>query len=80
MPRAAVGGTVVPIATVGNLVSSPSIPTSSYINNQVSFMSSPSSEDQISTQGIVLIDRIYQNTQTFFVLIAKKYDKNHKIS
>ena len=48
MPRAAVGGTVVP---VGTLVSAPSTPTSSFLSNQVSFLSSPSSEDHNISQG-----------------------------
>ena len=55
MPRAAVGGTVIP---VGTLVSAPSTPTSSYLTNQVSFMSSPSSEDQISSQGREWLARV----------------------
>ena len=49
MPRTA-GGTVVPAATMGTLVASPSTPTSSYLNNST-YLSSPSSEGQFSTQG-----------------------------
>ena len=49
MPRN-VGGTVVPVASVGQLITSPSTPTSSYLNNSA-FLSSPSSEDHLSTQG-----------------------------
>ena len=44
------GGTVVPLATIGTLVTTPSTPTSSYLNNSA-FLSSPSSEDHLSTQG-----------------------------
>ena len=63
MPRSAVGGTVIP---VGTLVSTPSTPTSSYLNNQVSFMSSPSSEDQISSQGKELLASFIVNNGTQF--------------
>ena len=44
------GGTVVPVANIGTLVTTPSTPTSSYLNNSA-FLSSPSSEDHLSTQG-----------------------------
>ena len=66
MPRAAVGGTVIPVGTVGTLVSTPSTPTSSYLNNQISFMSSPSSEDQISSQGKKLFGTFISNNGTQF--------------
>ena len=49
MPRAG-GGTVVPVASISTLVTSPSTPTSSYTYDST-FLSSPSSEDQIATQG-----------------------------
>ena len=49
MPRAG-GGTVVPVASISTLVTSPSTPTSSYTYDST-FLSSPSSEDQIAAQG-----------------------------
>ena len=67
MPRAAVGGTVIPVGTVGTLVSTPSTPTSSYLTNQVSFMSSPSSEDQISSQGKKLFGTYIKQRHTILM-------------
>jgi len=72
MPRN-VGGTVVPVATVGQLITSPSTPTSSYLNNSA-FLSSPSSEDQLSTLGMNTVHVVPSNWPSTYQQLVSTND------